>query len=80
MSPVCLKIEGRRRVVTSVEQAIFVLERRWPGDHSARTKALAVCRIALNGKAGAAAARDALVYAAIKAGIYIDLSFIGPEG
>jgi Protein of unknown function (DUF982) len=75
--PVCLKVEGARpRIVSSVEHAVFVLEHRWPNDHPTREKALQICRYALNGKAGATAARDALVYAAVNAGIYIDLTSV----
>ena len=73
--PVCLKVEGGRpRIVASVEHAVFVLEHGWPYDHSARVKALQICRYALEGKAGPSAARDALIYAATQAGIYIDIT------
>jgi hypothetical protein len=76
--PVCLKVEGGRpRIVTSVEQAVRVLEHRWPNDHPTRLRALRICRYALEGKAGSDAARDALVYAAVNAGIYIDLTSVG---
>jgi Protein of unknown function (DUF982) len=74
ISPVCLKFEHEPyRIVSSVQQAWEILENQWPNDRPTRHKALQICTYVLQGRAGPTAARDALVYAAIDAGIYIDV-------
>lgn len=76
-TPVCLKDEGKRtRLVISVEQAIHVLEHHWPADDPTRPSAVGVCKLVLKGRAAPSAARDALMRAARRVGIYIPLDII----
>ncbi|MBZ9653571.1 DUF982 domain-containing protein [Phyllobacterium lublinensis] len=72
-SPVKLAITGQEfRVVRSVQEAWTLLAEQWPmRPGKAHHRALTICTIALQGRAGAEIAREALIGAAAEAGIYL---------
>lgn len=63
---------NKLRIVSSVHDAWKLLAEEWPpGETTLRHKALTICALALRGKAGADVAREVLIVAAKKAGIFV---------